>query len=59
MSRFQAMEIALPAEDEGIAELILDMFLALDGRPPINKIRGSLEWEYERRFSSEWDEDII
>ncbi|MCK4785098.1 MAG: serine/threonine protein kinase [Desulfobacteraceae bacterium] len=57
-SRFLSMECGLPHENEGLAELVLDMFLAPDGRPRIDKIRGRLEWEYERRFGSEWGYDL-
>jgi serine/threonine protein kinase len=52
-SRFASMDYRLAADDEGLAELILEMFLAADGRPPIDKIRGRLEWEYSRRFEAD------
>jgi serine/threonine-protein kinase len=50
MSRYSALRCRLSSEDEAIADLLLDMFLAADGRPTIDKIRGRLEWEYARRF---------
>lgn len=53
-SRFQSLHCRISSEDEEIADLILDMFLAADGRPPIDKIRGNLEWEYSSRFKREW-----
>ncbi len=49
-SRFSALECRLPPDNAGIAELVLDMFLAPDGRPSIDRIRGRLEYEYESRF---------
>ena len=48
--RYSTLRCRLSSEDEGIADLLLDMFLAADGRPTIDKIRGRLEWEYSRRF---------
>jgi eukaryotic-like serine/threonine-protein kinase len=55
-SRFLGMECKLPHENGEIAELVLDMFLAADGRPAIDRIRGRLETEYERRFQTTWKE---
>ncbi len=50
MGRYRALRCQLPNGDERIAEMLLDMFLAAEGRPTIDKIRGKLEWEYSRRF---------
>ena len=58
LSRFQSMSTSLTTNDEGIAEIVLDMFLAPDGRPAIDKVRGRLEWEYETRFESRWEDDL-
>ena len=57
-SRFQALQCGVETDSEAIAELILDMFLAADGRPSIDKILGNLEWEYSRRFNREWKEEL-
>jgi hypothetical protein len=51
------MECKLPTENADIAELVLDMFLAPDGRPAIDRIRGRLETEFERRFDTPWREE--
>jgi eukaryotic-like serine/threonine-protein kinase len=56
-SRFTGMEITLPNENSDVADLVLEMFLAADGRPPIEKIRGRLEFAYESRFDRSWLED--
>jgi serine/threonine-protein kinase len=58
VSRFFSLGFHLRPEDEPIGELLLDMFLAPTGRPPIDHIRGRLEWEYERRFGGEWEYDL-
>ena len=58
LSRFGAMSYRLPPENEGVADLVLDMFLAPDGRPAIDKICGRLQWEYSHRFSTEWGDDV-
>ena len=58
-SRFLDMGYALAAEDEDIAKMILDMHLrGQSGRPSIEKVRGRLEWEYESRYDSSWQEDL-
>ncbi len=58
-SRFLSMGYQLRADDEHIATLILEMFLrGARGRPTIDNIRGHLEWEYERRFDSKWEDDL-
>ncbi len=58
-SRFLDMGYVLADEDEGIAEMILDMHLrGQSGRPSIEKVRGRLEWEYESRYDSSWQEDL-
>jgi eukaryotic-like serine/threonine-protein kinase len=58
-SRFRDMGYALAAGDEDIAEMILDMHLrGQSGRPSIEKVRGRLEWEYESRYDSSWQEDL-
>lgn len=54
-SRYMTMGYTLPAGDEGVAELILDMHLrGISGRPSTEKILGRLSWEFERRFGSDW-----
>lgn len=58
-SKFHAMGYELQAVDEDIASLLLDMHLrGAQGRPPITKIRGNLEYEYESRYGEEWDTDL-
>jgi serine/threonine-protein kinase len=58
MSRFLNIGYKLGFGDQDIAELLLDMFLAPDGRPSIDRIRGWLETAYERRFNKEWRADF-
>ena len=59
MSRYYSMGYNLRSEDEMIAELLLDMFLrGTRGRPRIDKIRGRLEHEYERRYDVSWQTDL-
>jgi hypothetical protein len=50
------MGYRLPPENEGLADVILEMFLAPEGRPGIDRIRGRLEYEYSRRFEADFDE---
>jgi serine/threonine protein kinase len=57
-SRFGGMDYKLPDENSDVADLVLDMFLAADGRPPIEKVRGRLEYAYESRFERSWLEDL-
>lgn len=57
-SRFFSLGIRLPDEYVDVGEMILDMFLAVSGRPRIEGVRGLLEWEYERRFGNEWEYDL-
>jgi hypothetical protein len=58
-SRYFSMGYNLLGQDEMIAELLLDMHLrGVSGRPTIEKIRGRLEVEYERRYESEWERDL-
>ncbi len=54
-SRYNSLRVRLSHEErgQGLADLILDMFLAADGRPTIDKLRGRLEFEYARRFGPE------
>ncbi|MGE0127904.1 MAG: serine/threonine protein kinase [Blastocatellales bacterium] len=58
-SRYYTMGYNLRGEDEGVADLLLDMFLrGVTGRPSIEKIRGRLESEYERRYDTNWEADL-
>ena len=57
LSRFSDLSCTLPTEYSPIAELVLDMFLAPDGRPSIDKIRGRFETAYERLLGREWVSD--
>jgi serine/threonine protein kinase len=58
-SRYWDMGYKINNEDEGIAALLLDMHLrGASGRPSSDKVRGRLEWEYENRFDSTWQEDL-
>jgi serine/threonine protein kinase len=58
-SRFRDMGYQLSSDDEGIAELLLDMHLrGVSGRPTVQKVRGRLDWEYEGRFGRSWSEDL-
>ncbi len=57
LSRFQEMGYRISSADEGIGELVLDMHLrGAKGRPPIEKVRGRLAWQYERLTGDEWEE---
>lgn len=56
LSRFAGMECNLPMDNADIAEMVLEMFLAADGRPHVDRIRGRLETTYERRFDTTWRE---
>lgn len=59
IGRFLSMRYTLDWNDEGLAELLLDMHLrGASGRPAIQKIRGSLEYEYERRYDTDWRSDL-
>jgi serine/threonine protein kinase len=52
-SRYSSMGYRLDSEDEGLAALLLDMHLrGASGRPPIEKVRGKLDWEYDRRWGA-------
>lgn len=58
-SRYYMMGYHLSNEDDGLAELILDMHLrGHSGRPAIDKVRGRLEWEYESRYGTSWQDDL-
>lgn len=58
LSRYRDMGYKVAEEDESLAELLLDMHLrGQTGRPSIEKVRGRLEWEYERRFGA-WQRDL-
>jgi len=50
IGRYNSLRIRLASYDQGLADLILDMFLAPNGRPTIDKVRGRLEYEHSRRF---------
>jgi serine/threonine protein kinase len=58
MSRFIDMGYKLALSDDSMAGLILDMFLAANGRPKLNEVLGRFQHEYERRFESTWEEDL-
>lgn len=58
-SRCQAMGYRISTDDDHIAEVLLDMHLrGATGRPKVSDIRGRLEYEYERRYGTDWKEDI-
>jgi len=57
-SRYLDMGYKLESRDEPLAELLLDMHLrGQTGRPTAEKVRGRLEWEYERRHGA-WQRDL-
>lgn len=57
MSRYQSMGYHLSYTDSDIAGIVLDMHLrSARGRPPIDKIFGRLQWEYEQRVGKPWAE---
>ncbi len=56
-SRFNDIGCGLQSGNSAIAELVLNMFLAPDGRPSIDEIRGWLETNYERLVGREWSAD--
>lgn len=59
-SRYYDMGYSLSPEDVSFGELLLDMHLrGATGRPTSDKVRGRLEWEYERRFDTPWQEDLF
>ena len=60
VSKFDALGYQLDLEDADLAELLLNMFLRdPKGRPSIRKIRGNLEWEYEKRYeTSDWRSEL-
>jgi serine/threonine protein kinase len=58
LSRFAEIGCHLPPGNSPIAELILDMFLAPEGRPNINDIRGRFETVYERHIGREFNLDL-
>ena len=53
ISRYNGLRCRVSSEDESLADLLLNMFLAADGRPTIDKVRGRLEWEHSRRFGAD------
>lgn len=58
-SRYADMGYRLDEGDQETAALLLDMLLrGVSGRPGSEKVRGRLEWEYERRFDSSWQDDL-
>lgn len=57
-SRLLSMRYEVSLDDNDIASLILDMHLrGAKGRPQIMKVRGILEYEYERRYDADWRSD--
>jgi len=51
ISRFRELGVAVNAGDMGIAEMLLEMFRrGFSRRPSVEKVRGNLTWEFERRF---------
>ena len=57
-SRYFSMGYTLHQEDEDIAGLILDMHRrGASGRPPIERVKGILEHEYEERYGNSWETD--
>jgi serine/threonine-protein kinase len=59
-SRFLQMGYQIRDEDEHIAGLLLEMHLrGASGRPSIDRVRGHLESEYERRYDSNWEADLL
>ncbi len=58
MSRFMDMGYGLTLSDESMASLILDMFLASNGRPKLSDVIGRFDREYEIRFKSSWHQDL-
>jgi len=59
-SRFHQMGYRLRDQDEHIAGILLEMHLrGASGRPTIDKVRGHLESEYERRYDSNWEDDLL
>lgn len=59
LGRFLSIGHSLRGGDEHLAAMILDMFhRSADSRPSINTVLGTLQWEYESRFSSDWRSDI-
>lgn len=58
-ARFINMGYTLSPQDEELGGLLLDMHLrGASGRPPIQKVRGRLEWEYESRYGTDWTSDL-
>jgi serine/threonine protein kinase len=58
-SRYYSMGYNIRSEDEGLAELLLEMFLrGPTGRPAIEKVRARLENEFERRYNTAWEADL-
>lgn len=58
LSRFLGMGYGLDPQDENVGELLLNMFLrGARNRPTIEKVWGTLDWEYERRYDSDWRYD--
>lgn len=59
ISRYMSMGYPLKAEDENIAEIVMEMHLrGSTGRPTIKKVLGNLEWEYENRYNVRWQDDL-
>ena len=58
-SRYVSMGYRIEPEDEEIAGLILEMHLrGVSGRPNIKRVKGHLEFEYDRRYNSYWKDDL-
>lgn len=56
-SRFLHLGYHIRREDEGIAELILDMHLrGPSGRPAIDRVAGRLKTEWEKRSGRDWQD---
>lgn len=58
VSRMHNMGYYIGYDDNRLVSLILDMHLrGVTGRPTVKNIRGSLEYEYEQRFNTNWRQD--
>lgn len=59
-SKFDTLGYDLDFEDANLGELLLDMFLRNPkGRPAMRKVRGNLEFEYERRYGTlDWRSEL-
>lgn len=58
-SRFFSMGYTVHEKDEMVAGLLLEMHRrGATGRPPIERIKGILERDYEVRYRRSWEDDI-